>query len=294
MILEVVNVLTHEVCKECNLTKKAIEYYTDQGLINPSVSENGYRNFSQNDVERLKKIAILRGLGLSVSDIQMVLDSERNDVLSKVSQKKGLEISQLHEKRGLIEKLVRDNDWENAYEQLGILEKKQSILQRLLDKFPGFYGKYLSLHFAPFLNEPISTVEQQEAFETIIHFLDEVNIVIPDDLVDYIDEAAKNISGAMPDISSSISAAIQNTEQYMADNKEILEQYMEIIKSDEYRQTPAYRLKELLKQFNSQNGYNDVFNPAMKKLSPSYKKYHDDLLKANEVFIKKYGNDLDR
>ena len=25
--------LINEVCKECNLTKKAVEYYTEQGLI---------------------------------------------------------------------------------------------------------------------------------------------------------------------------------------------------------------------------------------------------------------------
>ena len=33
--------LIHEVCKECNLTKKAIEYYGEQGLISPTVMENG-------------------------------------------------------------------------------------------------------------------------------------------------------------------------------------------------------------------------------------------------------------
>lgn len=27
--------LINEVCKECNLTKKAVEYYAEQGLIQP-------------------------------------------------------------------------------------------------------------------------------------------------------------------------------------------------------------------------------------------------------------------
>lgn len=282
--------LTHEVCKECKLTKKAIEYYTDQGLIKPSVSENGYRNFSESDIERLKKIAVLRGLGLSVSDINMVLDAQENEVLNKVSQKMELEISRLYETRSLIEELARNNDWESVRMKLVTLEKKQSILQRLLDKFPGYYGKYLSLHFASFLNEPINSKEQLEAFEVIISFLDGVNIVIPDDLKDYLDEAARSISSAMPDVSKSISLAIKNTEQYITDNEETLEQYMEFMKSDEYRRLPAYRLKELLKQFNIQNGYYEVFITALKKLSPSYNKYHDDLLKANEVFTAKYGD----
>ena len=31
--------LINEVCKECNLTKKAVEYYTEQGLIQPRITE---------------------------------------------------------------------------------------------------------------------------------------------------------------------------------------------------------------------------------------------------------------
>lgn len=32
--------LINEVCRECNLTKKAVEYYTEQGLIRPDIAEN--------------------------------------------------------------------------------------------------------------------------------------------------------------------------------------------------------------------------------------------------------------
>ncbi|MDD2999071.1 MAG: MerR family transcriptional regulator, partial [Candidatus Riflebacteria bacterium] len=42
--------------KVTDLTKKAIEYYTEQGLISPAILENGYRDFNEKDVERLKKI----------------------------------------------------------------------------------------------------------------------------------------------------------------------------------------------------------------------------------------------
>ena len=203
--------LVHEVCRECKLTKKAIEYYTEQGLISPAITENGYRNFSESDIALLKKIAVLRGLGLAVSEVQMVLDNEEG-VLLKVSQKKEMELSELQEKKNLIEKLAQDNNWDNARVQLETLEQKQSILQRLLSKFPGYYGKYLSLHFASFLNEPTATKEQQEAFQTIISYLDGVNLVIPDDLKDYLDEAMNVISGIVPEITKSRTEAIQNAE----------------------------------------------------------------------------------
>lgn len=59
--------LINEVRKRCGLTKKAIEYYEEQGLTCPQIMENGYRVFSEDDVIRLNKIAVLRGLGISVS-----------------------------------------------------------------------------------------------------------------------------------------------------------------------------------------------------------------------------------
>ena len=43
--------LVNEVCKKCSLTKKAIEYYVEQGLVSPQIQENGYRVFSEEDVE---------------------------------------------------------------------------------------------------------------------------------------------------------------------------------------------------------------------------------------------------
>ena len=76
--------LINEVCKKCKLTKKAIEYYEEQRLIQPQVLENGYRDFSDSEIEQLKKIAVLRKLGLSVSDIQTVLNGKNKTALYKV------------------------------------------------------------------------------------------------------------------------------------------------------------------------------------------------------------------
>ena len=71
----------------------------------------------------------------------------------------------------------------------------------------------------------------------------------------------------------------------MKDNKEILEQYEAIRASDEYKSTPAYRLQEFLARLNQENGYNDIFIPAMQRLSNSYREYYEKLIKANEVFL---------
>ncbi|WP_099204542.1 MerR family transcriptional regulator [Scatolibacter rhodanostii] len=60
--------LVHEVSKITGLTKKAIEYYTQKGLLTPPILENGYRNFSSDDVEKLNKISVLRKLDATIQE----------------------------------------------------------------------------------------------------------------------------------------------------------------------------------------------------------------------------------
>lgn len=279
--------LINEVCKECHVTKKAIEYYIEQGLIAPSVQENGYRNFSDKDVLCLKKISILRNLGLSVTDIRAVLSSESPMALSNIYQREAMKMTVLQEKQKLIQELAEKQDWEHVQDRLQQLQKKQSVLERFLAAFPGYYGNFLCLHFAPYLSEPILTDKQQEAFDRIVSFLDRIDFDIPADLKTYLDEAVTIFldENFMENLSSRTNVVIHETEKYIADNKKELENYFAYKQSEEYKATPAYRLEEALRQFNRTSGYNDIFIPAMCQLSEAYRKYHEELIKADEKFV---------
>lgn len=284
--------LINEVCKKCGVTKKAIEYYVEQKLIQPEMLENGYRNFYDADIEKLKKIAVLRRLGLSVQSIKEVLDGGGQTALRKVSESKKIAIKAEETKQALVQQLIEKQDWDDINTQLEILEKSQTILQRLLNVFPGYYGKYISLHFARFLNEPIASDEQQEAFETIIAFLDKVSFALPPDLQQYLDEITKDFDEDFVEKEfANRNDAISDTEKYLAENAEILERYMRLKQSDEFKASLAYKLQEYLRTLNSENGYDTIFIPAMKKLSRSYRNYHDKLEKANEAFLRKYPNE---
>lgn len=63
----------NDVEKITGLTQKAIRLYESKGLINVTREENGYRNYSEKDVEALKKIKLYRSIGISVSDIRLCL-----------------------------------------------------------------------------------------------------------------------------------------------------------------------------------------------------------------------------
>lgn len=282
--------LINEVCKECSLTKKAVEYYIEQGLISPQIQENGYRFFSDKDIERLNKIAILRGLGLSIADIRNVLSDQSQGAvtLNEIAGRKKLEITILQERQSLIQELADNHDWENVHDKLRQLEKRQSILERLMNVFPGYYGRYFFFHFALYLNEPIVTDEQQEAFETIIDFLDDIDFAFSDDLQKYFDETISGaaahfengIDGFAVKMSASMEEAVQNPDQFLSDNREIIKEWLAYKQSDEYKKSPAHCVEESLRQFIEASGYNDIFIPAMCRLSKSYREYHEALLKA--------------
>lgn len=66
-----------EVEQKLEVPRATVRFYEKEGLIQPQRGENGYREYSQQDVVTLKRIIILRKLGLSVSDIEDVLDGAR-------------------------------------------------------------------------------------------------------------------------------------------------------------------------------------------------------------------------
>ncbi len=65
---------TGQLAKMANVTERTIRYYDKIGLLKPSfVSENGYRQYTKEDVFDLQKIVALRHLGFSIEEIQPII-----------------------------------------------------------------------------------------------------------------------------------------------------------------------------------------------------------------------------
>lgn len=284
--------LINEVAKLCNLTKKAVEYYVEQGLICPNILENGYRDFSEQDIEILKQIALYRRLGLSISEIKSVLDNP--DELKSILYKKTLELEQEKAKNDILQRLCNGENLEKLEKEINNINSKTIIIKKLMDLFPSYYGKFISLNFSRYLTGRIETKEQMEAFKEIIDFFDNVpNIEIPKDLQEYLDEYLKEYSSeeGQERINSILQARdknIKNIDEFVKKNKESLDKYNEYKKTEEFKNLPANKLMELMKQVCSTNGYYERFIPAMRKLSPLYNEYYEQMIKANEQFIKNY------
>lgn len=86
-----------EVEKELKMSSHTLRYYEKIGLVKPSRDMNGYRNYSQDDIQLLKKIRFLRDLEIPIEDIIEMNNQEIDfqDILDQHIQKLDLKIQSL-------------------------------------------------------------------------------------------------------------------------------------------------------------------------------------------------------
>ena len=91
----------NEVEALAGISKKNIRFYEEQGLLSPRRnSENGYRDYGEAEVETLRRIKLLRKLGVSIEDIRRMLSGEhtvadgmRRHLITLERESRNLELS---------------------------------------------------------------------------------------------------------------------------------------------------------------------------------------------------------
>lgn len=65
----------NEVEALAGITKKNIRFYEEQGLLSPKRnSENGYRDYGEEEVQTLRRIKLLRKLGVPIEEIRQMMN----------------------------------------------------------------------------------------------------------------------------------------------------------------------------------------------------------------------------
>lgn len=104
-----------EIEKELNITRANIRFYEKEGLLTPPRKANGYRDYGDEEVARLKKIIIFRKLGISVADIKNIFDSSLSlqTAIDANTQRLQKEVEKLN---GAIEvcRQIKENNAEEA------------------------------------------------------------------------------------------------------------------------------------------------------------------------------------
>ncbi|MBB6216325.1 DNA-binding transcriptional MerR regulator [Anaerosolibacter carboniphilus] len=279
--------LIHEICKECDVTKKAVEYYEKQGLINPKINNNNYRYYDRNDVLLLKEIAMLRKLNVSIQDIKIIISSDNKlKALSDYKVKKELQMEKMKAQYDCLNYLLKSGY--NIEETSNIISHKLDehiiIKDKLIQVFPGTYGMYLNLHFGKFLNEKIDSHEKEIAYSKIVKFLDTVEF--PEELEQFLTNALAEVD--LEKIDGFSNMFMGDFGSFINENSDTIEQYLAYRNSEEFKSSTAYKMQQKLIVFQNSIGYYDIFIANLKILSSSYRKFQERLELANKEFLNIY------
>lgn len=99
-----------EVEELSNMTRANIRFYEKEGLITPQRDPNGYRNYTEQDVDILKRIRLLRTVHLGLEEIRSLSEkeSELTDVLLVHLRTLKKEQKDLEQSRVICEQLCKD------------------------------------------------------------------------------------------------------------------------------------------------------------------------------------------
>ncbi|MFS1020745.1 MerR family transcriptional regulator [Enterococcus casseliflavus] len=272
-----------EVAKRAELTKKAVLYYCEQGLLFPKILENGYRSFSEADVIRLQTIGLYRKLGLSVAEIKAYC--AHPEYLKQIIQERKQAARKLEETIQLLDALADGRPIEELAEEIGSLDKKKTIMTKLFELFPSNYGRLIGFHFSCYLDEPIETKEQQQAFQEIVEFLDTTDpFVLSEELTLFLEEHTPSFTKEqVEEMRVFKEQSLSNYSDFAKNNKEAIQAYLAFKASPAYLDSPLKQIEEQMKHFYQSSGYYEKFIPAMRRVSPSYEAYYQKLLAADEM-----------
>lgn len=277
--------LRSEIQKKTGLTRKAIEYYEDKGLINPHRLENGYKDYTEKDLDILVKVSILRKLGVSLSEIkQCVLYN--SSTLSSVLRMKEHQLEVDERRKNILELIVKGEKQELIDEYIAMIETEESIYNRLERVFPGYFGQLFFAAYLPFLNEPL-TKDGEEAFIKYVSYLDNLPMFeLSEDEKKFIDEISSNFDmSILKKVNEDKISTVENIEEWLEKNKDSILQYESYKNSEQYQNSLLRDVQEKLRKYMIDNNYYEVAIPLIRKFSKSYNMHYEKMIKANERFM---------
>ena len=277
--------LRSEIQKETGLTRKAIEYYEDKGLIHPQKSENGYRDYNIKDLEILKKVSIFRKLGMSISDIYQCIWSG-GDSLSSVLREKQHQLDLDEKRKVILEMIVKCESKELINEKVSLLEMEETIYEKLEIAFTGYFGQMFFAAYQPFLNEPLENDVKVSFYKYIDYFDRLPAFELTEEEKKYIDKISAPFDmKTLRDVNQAKVDAIESPEKWIKDNEDVISQYETYKNSEEYQNSMIKQIQDKLKNFMKENQYYEIAIPLIRKFSKSYDNYYKKLLKANKEYL---------
>ena len=276
--------LLNEIVKEVGMTKRAIKYYEEKGLLSIKKDVSGYRNYTKEDVETLKKISIYRKLGICIDDIKKLLETNDKRILLDVYHQKLQEKQTQKSELEALKEYIDDGDPDKANELLDY-ETIENAIESMLPEEE--WADYLISHFKPFLNVKIKTSEQKQALKNILEYCENTSLKTP-----FMMKLGIKLSGGIVKETRTADEMIS----YYRDMSE--EEYERLkdgvlkgakLKSGILKYHPSYVAQRKMMKEYQDKGYNDIFIPNLMVLSPKYGEYKRALDSVNDRICRELG-----
>lgn len=280
----------NEVSEQVHLTKRAIKFYEEKGLLQVEKSPNGYRNYTDENVQTLKEISLYRKLGISLSDIRDLLSGKHPDLLQQIYEEKKQNLSLESKELEALGAFLKTHDLDAVCQAVDY----QTIGQAMQDMIPGFYGTFFMEHFLPYLQIRIETPEQQKAYKTILDFWDNTKIRIPFlmRILGWLTcklTPKRSLEQMVRQMDATLQSMLHPTEE---EYKKLVSRTRSGVKFKNSlfaRWHPAFIAQRRFQRNLQDCGYNDIFLPAMIALSPKYREYHEALTALNQRICNELG-----
>ena len=111
-----------------SISRSNIRFYEKQGLFSPERKDNNYREYTEQDIEVLKKIIIFRKIGFTVEEIKLIQNDELpfTEAIASVQHRIEDEIEQLNGSLKLIKQVVQEN---SSFDQIDINKHWNAITE---------------------------------------------------------------------------------------------------------------------------------------------------------------------
>lgn len=122
-----------EVCRLLGTTSRTLRYYEEKGIIQSTAVVSGHcRHYTPEQIEHIKKVLVLRSLGLSIASISRLYEGN-TDLSEIIAEHKAKLIAlldiKIRELRLLDEALTRLGTGENIFTQKNVSEPEQQQIR---------------------------------------------------------------------------------------------------------------------------------------------------------------------
>lgn len=276
--------LLNEIVKEVGMTKRAIKYYEEKGLLTVNKDNNGYRNYSNQDVDTLKKISVYRKLGIGIKDIQKLLKTDNKSILLHIYQEKLQDHVLQNSELKALKQFIDDGNADKANELLDY----QTVENAIESLLPGKeWANYFKSHFKPFLNIKLITPEQKQALQNILEYCDKTTLKIP-----FMMQIGMKIANKVSQESKSADEMIayyrdMNENEYSKLKERV---YAGVkMKTGIMKYHPSFIAQRKMQKELQNKGYNDIFLPNLMVLSPKYAEYKKSFDALNNRICSELG-----